>query len=585
MVSGRSESLQASIDAVTHEFERARRFGFEAGEFDRVMRRYRSSLQADLDGSDTVQDLDYVSRYVDHFLSGQTIPDAETSYRIYNDMYTNITAEEVGVAFNDLFATAAPHVLVVAPASLPDLPTDDEILASVNGLSSIQLEPRPSSGPAATELMPAPQPVEETASESLPSDGGFVSPTMLTFANGARVVLNPTQIADNDVYFSATSPGGLSLVADADVPDALNAAAVVTASGIGSLDPVQLDTLLSDANMQLVPSINQTSEDFTGSSTSDDIELLFQLVNLYMSQPRFDKAALDSTVGSLQSYVDDPNGDPDLASYMAYSQARWGQEPRFRVIPTQDELAGLDLATIERVWRQRFTNPADWVFAVSGDFDLDKVTDLARRYFGTLTGSGAAEQFKDFQIDPPSSVITEEVHAGTGDKGSLTFDWNAATPEPDTATVYADVLTSVLNIRLTDHIREQLGASYSPTAFVSVNTEPDELIETYLNVTGDPATIAETSQVVIDDVTALRQAGPSAAEFDAAIAEITQTYSYFDNESIGEVLAKAPTNPDVLKEFNHRADVLDDVTAVTLQSFIAQVMPVDRYIEVRTVPA
>ena len=118
---------------------------------------------------------------------------------------------------------------------------------------------------------------------------------MLTFANGARVVLNPTEIADNDIAFSATSPGGLSLVADADVPDALNAVSVVTASGIGDLDPVQLEPLLSGAQIQLSPSIGQTSEDFSGSSTTDDLELLFQLVNLYISKPRFDQASLDST--------------------------------------------------------------------------------------------------------------------------------------------------------------------------------------------------------------------------------------------------------------------------------------------------
>ena len=153
-------------------------------------------------------------------------------------------------------------------------------------------------------------------------------------------------------------------------------------------------------------------------------------------KPRFDKAALDSTVGSLQSYIDDPTSDPDLASYVAYSRARFGQEPRFHVIPTQDELTGLDLETIERVWRQRFTNPGDWVFALSGDFDLDDVTDLARRYFGTLTGSGATEQFKDFQIDPPverhhrgrarrhrrqglADIRLERCHSGAGHRHGL----------------------------------------------------------------------------------------------------------------------------------------------------------------------
>ena len=100
--------------------------------------------------------------------------------------------------------------------------------------------------------------------------------------------------------------------------------------------------------------------------------MLLQLVNLYMSAPRFDSVALESTIRSLQSYVDDPNGDPDLAEYIAYSDARFGSEPRFRVIPTTEELAGLDLDAIERVWRDRFANASDWVFVLTGDFDMDE---------------------------------------------------------------------------------------------------------------------------------------------------------------------------------------------------------------------
>ena len=255
------------------------------------------------------------------------------------------------------------------------------------------------------------------------------------------------------------------------------------------------------------------------------------------------------------------------------------------MIPTEDELAALDLQTIERVWRDRFRIADDWVFALSGDFDIDDATDLARRYIGTLAGTGPTEQYKDFQIDPPSAVVTKQVQAGTGAKGSLTVDWNAPIPDRETDAVYADVLTSVLNIRLTDHIREELGESYSPSAYATINTEPDELVETFLNVTGDPAAIPEISTIVIDDVTSLRTAGPTADEFDAAIAELTQTYLYFDNQTIGDMLAKAPDQPELITRFKSRSDVLDEITPAALQSFITAVMPLDRYIEVRTVPA
>ena len=584
-VSGQPGKVQASLDALTAEFERVRRHGFDAGELDQMLRSYRSGLQADFDGSDTVQDADYISQYVNHFLGGQPIPDADTTFQAYGSIYDDVTPDAVDSAFNELFGAQAPYVMLVAPQSLADVPSEDDVVGRLAALPTIDLDAREATKAGATELMTAPDPVTETTTDSLDSDDMFVAPTMLTFANGARVVLNSTDIAANDIYFAGTSPGGLSLVDDADVPEALNAAAVVTASGLGDLDPVALNDLLSDASVTLYPSIGQTSEDFSGSSTTDDLELLFQMVNQYITNPRFDQVALDSTVSSLQSYVDDPTTDPDLAEYIAYSQARWGTEPRYEAIPTVAQLAGLDLPTIERVWRDRFTNASDWVFAVSGDFRLDDARDLARRYIGTLAGGEPTEHYKDFQIDPPSTVVTKEVHAGTGDKSSLTFDWNTAIPDADVDSVYADVLSSVLNVRLTDHIREQLGASYSPSAYVGLNTEPDETVETYLNITGDPTTIEKTSSIVIDDVASLRSTGPTHDEFDAAIAEMSNTYSYFDNQTIGDLLVRAPARPELITRFRSRSDVLDTITPITLQKFISQVMPLDRYIEVRTVPA
>jgi zinc protease len=585
MVSGEPDQLSASLDAVLVEFERARRYGFADGELERVLRRYRSTLKAQFDASDTVQDIEFISGYVGHFLSGLPIPDADTSFQIYNSLYDGATSEAVSSAFNELLDTAGLHVLVVAPDSLADAPTRADVVARIGGLSALDVSPREVVTEGTSTLMTPPEPAVEVSSEELGSDEGFVTPTMLTFENGARVVLNPTDIADNEVYFSATSPGGLSLVDEADVSGALNAVNVVTSSGIGDFGPVELDTALSGAAIELYPSIGQTSEDFAGTSTTDDLELLLQMVNLYMSAPRFDKVALESTVKSLQSYVDDPTSDPDLAEYIAYSDARFGSEPRFRVIPTAAELAALRLDTIERVWRDRFTNANDWVFALAGDFDMDVATDLVRRYFGTLDGATSTETYKDFQPDPPTTVVVKEVHAGTGEKGSLSFDWNAPSLDAETDTVYADVLTSVLDIRLTDHIREELGASYSPSAYVQVLTEPDQLVETYLNVTGDPATIPEISTFVIDDVSSLRTSGPTVEEFDNAMAELNNSYTYFDNQTIGDLLAKAPNEPDLLTHFNNRIDVLNDITPSTLQGFISAVMPLDRYIEVRTVPA
>ena len=92
VVSGEPDQLSASLEAITTEFERARRFGFADGELERALRDYRSSAQAQLDASNSVQDIEYISGYVDHFLVGLPIPDADTSFQIHNAIYDDVTA-------------------------------------------------------------------------------------------------------------------------------------------------------------------------------------------------------------------------------------------------------------------------------------------------------------------------------------------------------------------------------------------------------------------------------------------------------------------------------------------------------------
>jgi hypothetical protein len=62
-------------------------------------------------------------------------------------------------------------------------------------------------------------------------------------------------------------------------------------------------------------------------------------------------------------------------------------------------------------------------------------------------------------------------------------------------------------------------------------------------------------------------------------------YHYFDNQTIVDLLVRAPDRPQLVTRFRDRLTMLDTVTTVTFQRFIAQAMPVDRYIEIRTLPA
>ncbi len=581
------EDARAALQSLTDEFERVHRFGFGAGEVARVVASYRSSLGSDHESADSAQDADFAAQYVANFLGGEAIPNADDEFDLLTGVLDAAGVDAVSAAFERRWAASAPHLLIVGPEGDETLiPTEAEALAIVTAASARSLEARDDEVFGAAGLMAAPEPVEEVSDDALPGEpGAFLQPRLLTFPNGARVILNPNEIADASIAFGATSPGGLSLVADDDIAAAQLMPEVMHASGLGELDSVQVEAVLADSSVEFQPYLDQTSENLAGGVATADAETLFQLLNLAFTAPRFDPVAFDNTVAGWRPYAEDPTRDPGLAASVAMSTARYGDLSRFRVVPTAAELDALSIETMQRLWRQRFGTAGDWVFVFSGDFDPDTLVGLARRYVGSLPGGGAVEEWTDLQPDPPATAVISEVAAGTGEQAGIQLLYTGTSDGGIGDVVLADALSIIASSRLVDHVREELGATYSPSAYVAVVTEPDIAVETFVEVSGDPDGIDRLSEVVRQDLAELQTDGPTDDDLAEAVAELGHDYQLFDNASLVELLLDAADSTTAIAEYLSRPQLLDDLTTASVAEFARRALPVDRYVEVRIRPA
>ena len=184
------------------------------------------------------------------------------------------------------------------------------------------------------------------------------------------------------------------------------------------------------------------------------------------------------------------------------------------------------------LYERRFGTVDDLVVVIVGDVDATDVTDAARRHLGTLAG-GEQDTWIDRLPEAPSGVTSRAVGAGLNDSGAG-FDLMMVT-EGSLTTAQQQalaVLDSVLNDRLVEQVREQLGASYGGgQVFSEVVLRPRDLVDVVVSVSGDHERVDELHKVVLGVVADVAASGPSREEFERArrvVQADLDTYSNWD---------------------------------------------------------
>ena len=582
------DGVDASVQAVADEFERVERFGFTRSELDRAVGSRRSSAEQSFESRGSRQDVSYANEYVRHVLEGEWYVIAEQEFAFVEAVLDAATPESVAEVLNGRAAEAGVHAFVAVPDEELDLVgTADELAAVIDGAGDRALEPPVEEEALGDVLIVRPDPVEEVSAEYLAADPftDALDPVVLEFPNGAQVSFNTTTIVERQVFFEARSPGGLGAVADADVADASALGDVIGDSGAGQFDRVALDAFLDDKSVSLAPSVDQFTDSMFGTAATDDLEILFQLVHLLMTDARADEAAVDRYVDDQLPFALDPSIDAGYAEFDALLNARY-DEPRF-LLPTPETLATVDAAGIERVAGERFGDAGDWSFSFSGDYDVDSAIELARAYVGSLPSNGAADPLSFDEPPPPAGTVVAEAEAGQGDAANVSFLYTASATSDRRDDILARVVREVIGNRLTDFIREELADSYSPFAAVDLGGGETPAVETYISVSTAPELADRVSGAVLEQLASLRVDGPTGPEFTNASATVAEQLDFINNAQINdEVLAVLvdPGGNASFDEFITQPLLIQTITADDVRAAIEAWISPTEYIEVRVAP-
>ena len=484
------------LDALITELQRVKQFGFTATELTRAKQAMMLDYERVVTESPDRESSSRADEYTRNFLQGEALPTIWQELAFHRRFLPRITLAQINALAANWFPENNRLVIASAPeAQGVTLPTETELADVVRTASSRRLRPYVDAE-AGQRLLPTPPRAGTIVNTEVRGDTGV---TEWTLSNGATVVLKPTTLKEDQILFRATAPGGTSLASDADFLSARVADAVIPAGGAGQFSGVMLDKILSGKALAVVPYIDELDQGMAGGSTPQDLETMFQLLYLRFTQPRADPAAFASMVAQARAAVANQAASPEVVFNQTVASALSGENPRRRP-ETASTIDQWNLEKAMAFYKARFADASGFTFVFVGSFRPETLKPLVETYIASLPATHGREKWRDVGIDPPASVVEKTIQKGIAPKSQVAVVFHGPFEYDPAHRLALRTMTMLLESRLFDTIRQELGGTYSITAAPDATKFPRPRYTVRIEWTCDPARTESLVQRVFQEI-------------------------------------------------------------------------------------
>ena len=338
--------------------------------------------------------------------------------------------------------------------------------------------------------------------------------------------------------------------------------------------------------VRVSPWISSLREGISGSASPEDIQTMFELIYAFFTAPRQDSTAFQAYQTLMRGSIQNRSARPETAfsDTIAVTMAQYHHRARPWSLELLDEM---DLATSMAVYQDRFADASDFSFFFVGNFTLEDIEPLVRTYLGGLPTTGREETWRDVGIEAPEGVIDKAVYRGIEPKsrsqmiftGPFEYDgWRN--------NLELRSMTSVLEIKLREVLREDLGGTYGVWVSSSGSHYPDEKYRISISFGSDPDRVEELTQVIFEQIDSLKTVGTTDLYVDK-VKEMRKRQRETDLKEnsfwVGalETLDFNGVDPRLLIQY---PALVDSLTVEAVQQSAQKYFNMDRYVRVVLYP-
>ena len=498
-----------ALKVIINEIERVQQFGFTAAELERAKKNQFSFYESAFKNKDKAESAELIEELLTVFLDDNVAPGITNEFEYVKLAHTQITIADVNKLADKIKESKGKFINVTGPDKPSGfaLPTDNELLATVKAAQAEKVTAYEEKAVAKDLLSKAPK----TGKIISKTEDKKLGTTNLTLSNGVTVTLKTTDFKDDEIKFTAARKGGSSNYGIKDKYSAAYATAVQAAMGFGNFTPADLTKAMSGKKAFAGVGYTDTKDNLSGNATIKDLETMFQMLYLKVTDQRKDTALFSSFVKKNKAQFANILSNPQAAFYdtlMKYMYNNNAMAPIAVPSPTYYDKISLDRAMA--IYKERVGDVTGMHFVIVGSFTNEMMMPLLEKYVASLPANGKKTNYIDNKVRPIRGNKLLEVKKGTEQKSLVLQMYSGDVPYSEDAALKADAMTEALNIKIIEEIREKAQAIYGGGVFGGLTKEPYPSYSMMAQLPTGPEKVETVLKGLKAEIEKIQKNGPSA---------------------------------------------------------------------------
>ncbi len=569
-----------ALALLEQEQRRAIEHGFTQAEVDEQLATRRTALRNAVAGVATRRSEALADALVNAAKGDFVFVRPETSQALFEAVAPSLDAATVSAVFRKrMEGFSAP--LARVSAKKPIEGGTDAILAALRASTQVAVAPPAEAANAAFAYDNFGTPGTIIADDRI-EDLGI---RRVRFANNVMLNIKKTDFQKDRVMLSLRVDGG-NLLATRDDPTKVSLAGSLM---LGGLQAHSLDDLRSIlAGRTVSPSFGNATDAFGGTALTspEDFALQAKLMAAYLTHPGFraDGLALIRRVLPQQYAANDATPAAVIGRDAGGILAN--DDPRAQTPPLA-KLLTLDWEQLKPAIADSFAKGAIEI-GVVGDIDEQAAIDAIAATFGALPERRAAfdprtdARIREYARDRSERTL---IHKGPAEQAEIRVYWPARDDSDLAEAMRLNLLVRVMQLKLTEELRERLGESYSPGAAASLSDEFPGYGHLFAASNVDYKDLATTRAAIFAIVRELRDAPVDADLLDRARRPLVEamTKSRRENTYWLNYVAEATSQADRLDRSRNGIAEVEAATPADLQTLARRYLVDDKALVIKAV--